>query len=118
MKNAFENTIQEVFTVIKSFPKSKNWSPFLTLKNWKKLYFSIFIKKYWIDWSKTIYTHWDVLRRVRLIEFFDYFTKKFEILFVGKKKLFIESRFHRMVVLKIWKAWKERYELISFYAHK
>jgi hypothetical protein len=108
--------------VINTFPKSSNGQPFLKLKNGKKLFFNIFIKKYGLDNRKIKYSDQDVARRIRLVEFFDYFVKDFGF---KEKKLnksgnmiyIIESNFYRMIVVKVGRKKREKLELLSFYNH-
>ena len=80
------------FDIIKSFPKTKSWNYYITLKNWKKCFFSIFIKKYWLKWKECKYTDLDVYRRIKWIESFDCLLKKY-----------------------YFRKWTMRYELLSFY---
>ena len=71
MNNNKLNLIKEsALKIIKKFPVAQSWQNFLKLKNWKKLYFNIFIKKYWINWKETKYQNLDIARRIRLVEFF------------------------------------------------
>ncbi len=87
---------KKALSIIKTFPVSKNWQHFLRLKDWRKVFFSVFIKKYGIDGTKSKYSWWDVMRRIRLVEF-------------------IESHFYRIVIGVKGKKGKEKLEMISFY---
>ena len=115
------NEIKELaLKIIKSYPRSKNWQYYLRLKDWRKLFFNIFIKKYWIDWRLSKYSDNDISRRLRLVEFFKYFLMNFwiekqEIHKNWKKIDILESIFYRMVIIET-KKWK--LELLSFYHHK
>lgn len=112
-------TIQTVMSHINSFPKSKNWKPFLTAKNGRKVFFDLFIRKYGLDGRQVEYANKDVLRRITLIEFFDYFLKTFDMVNGrSKDKLVVESLFHIMVLVKKGKYWHEALELLSFHPKK
>ena len=105
--------------VIQSFPKSKNGQPFLHLKNGRKLFFNRFIKKYGLGGDQTNYNPKDITRRIRLVEFFDHFTKTFPIkstvIIKGQKRYLIESYFHRMVIIDKKVGTANKLELLSFY---
>lgn len=101
--------------IIYSFPVSFNWHHFLKLKSGKKVFFSIFIKKYWLDWSYSKYSWLDIMRRIRVIEFFDCMLKDNDIKKIERGNLIIESKFHRMVIAVVWKPGKQKLEMISFY---
>lgn len=108
--------------VIRSFPKSKNGQPFLSLKNGRKLFFSIFVKKYGLDGNNCSYQEEDIIRRVRLVEFFDYFVKDFDIVKKeinerGKQVFILESHFHRMIIIDTGNK-ESKLELLSFYPYK
>ncbi len=110
------------FDIIQKFPKSKYKQSYLTLKNWRKLFFKIFIDKYWLLGNKCKYSDVDIARRVRLIEFFDYFVKDYDIKFDklserGKKMYLIKSKFYKMVIIDVWKN-ISKFELLSFYHYK
>ena len=107
-----EDTIEIFHKILETFPKSFNWQKYLTLKNWRKLFFNFFIKKYWLRWNKTKYSNNDILRRIRMIEFFDYITKEFEIFQEDSWRYIIETNFFRMV---IFETKKKKLELLSFY---
>ncbi|PCI25637.1 hypothetical protein COB57_00230 [Candidatus Peregrinibacteria bacterium] len=112
-----------VFQVIQSFPKSKNNKPFLTLKNGRKMFFNIFIKKYGVSGFPCNYKDEDVARRIRLVEFFTYFVKDYslkkqKVSHLGKITYVIESQFYKMIVRDIGKNNKSKLELLSFYHHK
>ena len=109
--------------IIHQFPKSKNGQPFLSLKSGRKLFFEIFIKKYGIAGEKCNYTDLDIARRIRLVEFFDYFVKDFDILKKetnerGKDVYILESNFYRMIILDTKKDKNSKLELLSFYHYK
>ena len=109
--------------VIQSFPKARNGQPFLTLKNGRKLFFSIFIKKYGLDGDPCKYNDLDVSRRIRLVEFFDYFVKDYalenEISNTTKyPKYKIRSTFHQMIVIDVGENNQSKFELLSFYPYK
>ncbi len=118
MSKRLDQVIFDVLWVIDLFPKSGSWFPYLKLKDGKKLFFSIFIEKYGIKWWPTKYSEEDVIRRVRLVEFFDCFVKKCETKSSTNSKIIIESAFYRMVIVKVGKPSKERLELLSFYPYK
>ena len=122
MTENIKNTLNQAYLEIQNFPKAKNWKPYLTLKNWRKIFFDIFIKKYWLNWGNCKYSDLDVLRRVRITEFFWCFLKKYDLKFESKnsnwKNIFtIKSVFYKMVILETW--WiQNRFELLSFYHYK
>ncbi len=118
MSKRLDQVIFDVLWVIDLFPKSGSWFPYLKLKDGKKLFFSIFIEKYGIKWWPTKYSEGDVIRRVRLIEFFGVFVKKNNLNESKNNKYVIEWVFHRMVVIKVWRPGKKRLELLSFYPYK
>lgn len=107
-----ENTLKIFFEIYETFPKSYNWQRYLTLKNWKKLYFNMFIKKYWLDWEKTNYKDKDILRRIRMIEFFDHITKNYEVYTDDSSRYILQTKFFRMVIIETK---KKKLELLSFY---
>jgi len=116
MKKEF---LDKVCEVIEGFPKAKNGPPFLTLLNGRKMFFNRFLKKYGIYGEKTDYNERDLVRRLRLIEFFDFFTKEFPITKVevqgSQKRYIIESNFHRMVLIDVRVGNANKLELLSFY---
>ncbi len=86
------------------------------MKNWKKCFFSIFIKKYWLNWKECKYTDLDVYRRIKWIESFDCLLKKYDILEENDNTLVIETIFFKFVIKKYYfRKWTMRYELLSFY---
>ena len=101
--------------IIKSFPKSKNGKPFLKLKNGRKVFFGLFIKKYGLDGNKTRYQESDLRRRLPAVEFFDWFTKLPLNPTKENNKIMLESVFYRMVILEIKHPRGNHYELLSFY---
>ena len=113
----FEYAKEKALQIITSFPKSKNWHYFLCLPDGRKVFFSIFIKKYGLDGTKNKYSVNDVLRRIRVIEFFDYMIKDNKIIEQKSKNILIESVFWRMVIGRVGKIWKQKLEMISFYHH-
>ena len=110
-----EKTVTIFFEIYESFPKSYNWQKYLRLKNNKKLYFNLFIKKYWLKWDKTKYNDKDVLRRIRMIEFFKYITQNFDVIQDNNWKYIIETKFYRMVIVELK---SKKLELLSFYNYK
>lgn len=110
-----EETIKIFFNILETFPKSYNWQSYLTLKNWKKLFFDFFIKKYWLKWEEVKYNKWDILRRIRMVEFFDFITKEYDIYKENTWRFIIETNFFRMV---IFETKKKKLELLSFYNYK
>ena len=107
---------EKSFEIIETFPKTKSWNRYLTLKNWKKCFFTIFIKKYWLDWKKCSYSDLDVYRRIKWIESFDCLLKKYEILEEDENTLIIETIFFKFVIKKYkFRKWSMRFELLSFY---
>ena len=118
----FKEVKDIALSVIQSFPKAKSGKPYLTLKNGRKLFFDIFIKKYGVDGSKCNYTDLDIARRIRLVEFFDYFVKDYDVKYdgmsqQGKKMYVIENLFYRMVIINIGIS-ISKFELLSFYHYK
>jgi hypothetical protein len=107
---------QKAYDIIQSFPKTKIWNPYLTLKNWKKCFFTIFIKKYWLDWSNCKYSNLDIYRRIKWVESFDCLLKRYEICEEDENTLIIETIFFRFVIKKYrFRKWSMRLELLSFY---
>lgn len=104
-----------ILEIINTFPKSKNGQPYLTLQSWKKLFLSVFIKKYWLRWEKTKYSDKDILRRMRMVEFFDYITKNYQLIEDESQRYILETVFFRMIIVKTK---KDKLELISFYNFK
>jgi len=120
MQNTKHQKVRKLaYEVILSFPKAKNGQPFLTLQNGRKVFFNRFVRKYGLDGDLSEYKAKDIVRRVRLVEFFDYFIKDYPIkenlIVKGQKRYIIESHFHRMVIIdrKVGTAYK--LELLSFY---
>ncbi|MCH2188248.1 hypothetical protein MK079_00260 [Candidatus Gracilibacteria bacterium] len=112
MKGQNKEIHEKFHNIINTFPQAKNGQPYLTLKNGKKLFFTLFIKKYGLNGGKTKYSQKDVLRRIRMIEFFDYITKKFDIFEDKKERYIIETYFFRMVIVETK---HKKLELLSFY---
>mgnify|MGYP004006141877 CR=1 FL=1 len=110
-----KKTVKIFFEIYNSFPKSYNWQRYLRLKNNKKLYFNFFIKKYWLKWEKTKYNNKDILRRIRMIEFFKYITKYFNVIKDEEGRYIIETKFFRMVIIEFK---NKKLELLSFYNYK
>jgi hypothetical protein len=111
---------EEARNIISNFPKSKNNQSYLRLKNGKKLFFNIFINKYGLNGRKTKYLDQDIIRRLRLTEFFKYFLRNFDttpqkIHKNGKKIDILESIFYRMIIIETN---KNKSELLSFYHYK
>ncbi len=113
--NKLEQTIEIFFNILEKFPTSNNWQKYLTLKNWKKLFFNFFIKKYWLKWEEVNYNKLDILRRIRMVEFFDFITKEYEIYKEDTWRFIIETNFFRMV---IFETKNKKLELLSFYNYK
>jgi hypothetical protein len=113
--------IQETaFKIIMEFPKSNNGHPYLVMKNKRKLFFNRFIKKYGLDGTKNQYQNSDINRRLKLVEFFKFFTQECELKPAREKNRFLfESHFHRMVIINTKVGDRKRYankmELLSFY---
>ena len=107
-----EETIKIFHNILNTFPIANNGQRYLRLKNNKKLYFSLFIKKYWLNWEDVNYNKTDILRRIRMVEFFKYITLNFTMKKWDKGRFFIETEFFRMVIVQM-KNWK--LELLSFY---
>ncbi len=105
--------------IIQTFPKAKNGQPFLTLQNGRKLFFNRFMKKYGINGDSSDYNTKDIIRRIRLVEFFDYFIKDYpikeSIIIKGQKRYIVESYFHRMVIIDKKIGTANKLELLSFY---
>jgi len=118
------NEIKSIFIqIISKFPKSKNGQHFLSLKNGRKLFFNIFMEKYGINGSQCNYTELDIARRIRLVEFFDYFVKDFDIIKKdvnkrGKNVYILQSNFYRMVILDVKSNKNSKLELLSFYHYR
>ena len=85
-------TIDKAYAIIQSFPVSYNGQRYITLKNGKKLYFNIFIRKYGLDNSSVQYSVQDVIRRMRPIEFIDYIIKDYDMVNLLDHKYQIESK--------------------------
>jgi len=116
-KTKFQEIQGKAIWIIQSFPKSKNGQHYLTLRNGKKLFFSLFLSKYGLDGSATKYDNQDIIRRIRLVEFFDYFTKQFALKRGEGSRLILESHFHRMVIIQTGKQGHKKLELLSFYPY-
>lgn len=110
---------QLAYQILNTFPKSKKGEFYLTTKRGRKLYFNLFIKKYGLDGTKVVYGQSDLRRRLRMIEFFDYFVKTFSMKKVKSKsgnRYIIESHFYRMVISsRMMKGRFEKLEVLSFY---
>jgi hypothetical protein len=106
-------------SIISGFPRAKNGDNYLSLADGRRIFFKIFIRKYGIDGTPAKYTYEDVIRRIRLVEFFDSFFKGdfWESLDLsGKsKKIILESHFHRIVIVETH---HKKLELLSFYPYK
>ena len=112
----FQDTISRAMSFIKrQYPQSKNGAYYITLRNGRKVFWDKFIKKYGIDGMETRYKKNDVMRRIKLVEFFGFFMQL--DLTPGKHKntLLLESEFYRMVILEKKNKRGSRYQLLSFY---
>jgi hypothetical protein len=87
--------VHKIFT---TYPISGNGQRFLTLKNGKKIFFQIFIKKYGLDGSTTKYTNADILRRVRICEFLDYLVKNYEFIEEEQGIVVLRTYFYTIVI--------------------
>lgn len=58
------------------------------------------------------------MRRIRLVEYFPYFVKAYDIKQINNETYTIESYFYRMVIRRVFKRNNSRYELLSFYHYK
>ncbi len=114
-----QKIILTAYKIIHTFPKAKNDQPFLTLQNGRKLFFNRFIKKYGLDGSITVYNEKDISRRIRLVEFFDYFANAHPVTRTinvkQQRRHIIESHFHRMVIIEKRVGIANKLELLSFY---
>lgn len=74
-KESYEYRKRRIFIILDTFPKSKNGEPYLRMKNWKRVFFRLFLRKYGIDGTPTKrkYTIKDVTRRMQLIQQFKRF---------------------------------------------
>lgn len=116
----YDIAVKTMHEVLDTFPMSHNNKPYLRAKTGQKIFFNVFLRKYGLDGSRSKYKKLDVMRRIRLIEFFPYFLNTYGELssFVHLKKQVIQSHFFRMVLVRTGKKWKERFELLSFYYYK
>ncbi len=116
-----EEVQEKAYKIILDFPQSKNGQPYLVLSNGRKLFFSKFIKKYGLDGSETEYKSADIIRRLRLVEFFKFFAQECELKPAREEeKLLFDSHFHRMVISSVKVGdgrarVNKKLELISFY---
>jgi len=115
MLSNFELAKEKALKVIQSFPKSKNGHHFLSLPDGRKVFFSIFIKKYGLDGTRSKYYAKDVLRRIRVVEFFDYMLKENKVMESEDINCLVESNLWRMVIGHVGKEGRKRLEMISFY---
>ncbi len=107
---------KKALKVINTYPKTKVWNPYLTLKCWRKCFFDIFVKKYWLNWKKCKYSDSDVYRRVKIVECFDYLLKNYEILSETDSIVIVETIFFRFIIKKYYfRKWSMRLEILSFY---
>ena len=77
---SIEEMKSKVLEIINKFPVSKNGHPYLTTRNGSKLFFKLFINKYGINGHICAYKPDDIRRRIRLVEFFDYFIKDYDLI--------------------------------------
>ena len=107
-----------VLEILDTFPRSKNWSPYLVLKNKKKVFFRIFVKKYGIDGSQTKYTDSDVIRRIRVFEFLGHIMKTVDVVEDSHDIIICKSKFYTLIFKNILHVSKwSRWELLSVYPH-
>lgn len=106
-------------SIISGFPRAKNGDNYLSLVDGRRVFFRVFIRKYGLDGTPAKYTYEDVIRRIRLVEFFDSFFKgvfRESLDLSGKnKKVILESHFHRIVIVETR---HKKLELLSFYPYK
>ena len=108
--------------IIRSFPKSHNWKNYITIKSVKRrLFFNVFIKKYWLEWARVKYNERDISRRMRIVEFLEHitntYTPKEQKTYRLHKTFIIKTRFHKLVIVEFWKKHNKRLELLSLYSH-
>ncbi len=117
----FVMKVQDIYTtalhIIRWFPKTTTWKPYLTMHDWTKIFFDIFVHKYGLYWNITRYTTSDVVRRIRLVEFFEYIIHNFTLWEQQDTwKYSIETAFYKMIIAKKYDAKnRRRYVVISFY---
>ena len=103
--------------IIYSFPFSNGSKPYITLRNKKKIFFDVFIKKYWIDGTICAYNNQDIIRRIRIIEFLDFITKTYDISYEENGVYIIKSYYYTIVCKKSLKKENTKWQLISIYPH-
>ncbi len=107
---------KNALSVIQTYPQTENWAYFLTLKNGRKIFFYIFIKKYGLDASVCKYSDADIYRRIKIIECFEFLLQRHDITSENETSLIIETIFFKFVIKKhIFRTWGMRYELLNFY---
>jgi hypothetical protein len=108
----------QALSIIGSYPKSGSGKPYITMNNGSKIYFDVFIHKYGIIGNQSAYTPEDVIRRIRLVEFFEYILHSFPMTYQERTWNFIiETYFYKMVISKHFNTKNRwRYVVISFYA--
>lgn len=79
----------------------------------------IFMKKYWLIGKQEKYSQGDILRRIRLVEFFEYICWNYIAKQSDKNdNLIVETIFYRMVIKQIASHKGTNLELLSFYHYK
>ena len=92
-KSDIDTVRTTVLEIISTYPISKSGHSFLTLKNGKRVFFRIFLKKYGIQWGVCKYTDSDIIRRMRLMEFLDYLTKNYDAEHEDDELVILKSHF-------------------------
>ena len=126
--SVFELWQKAVFEIMDTFPKAKNGLPYLRMKNGRRVFFRLFLRKYGIDGTPTKrkYRKVDIIRRMKLInqfkEFFLTATIK-EHDEKGDRRIMENVRLKAIIVrAKRKKKWKRKektkYELLSIFPIK
>jgi len=115
----FEYARELLLNYIHSFPRAKNGKPYLRLRNWKRVFFGLFIRKYGLDWSRSYYSQKDIIRRSKsFIVNIRGLLLQHQMIKKPKKKdrRTVEGERMIAVVVKTKRKWK--LELLSFYLKK
>lgn len=133
MKNINENMLymlwqENVFEIMDTFPKAKNGQPYLRMKNWKRVFFRLFLRKYGIDGAPTKrkYPKSDIIRRMKLVNHFKGFflTSSFKEHDQMDERRIIESSKFKAIIVRAKRKKKgnrkekSKYELLSIFPIK
>ena len=114
----------EVYILLDTFPKSKNGQPYLRMRDGERVFFSLFLRKYGLDWTKTTYTQKDVTRRMQLFPKLKHFliSRNIEIKEAWHERRMMKNEEMKIILIKVNKKSRKKnkrhYGILSIYPSK